>query len=86
MIVDSHNETMERKRAALRADILGALSKDGTPSGAGEENFTGAVGAAEVPLAKEICSILVLEAPIVALVLCLAILIGHVEGWTVFGR
>jgi hypothetical protein len=79
-IVDSHDKAMKKKRRELRAKVIDTLATDELPSDVLDDTMQ--EDESEIPLRIEILTILLLEAPIVMVVLVLALLIGHYEGWT----
>jgi hypothetical protein len=82
-IVDSHNKAMQKQSEKLRAEVTGALLREDIPEVVEDLIEEGGTGK---PLISEMFSIMMLEAPLVSVVVVLALIIGHVEGWSVLGR
>jgi hypothetical protein len=74
---------MQKQREILHVEVTGALSREGIPEVV--EDLIEEVEQGK-PLISEIFSIMMLEAPLVSVVVALALIIGHVEGWSVLGR
>jgi hypothetical protein len=83
VIVDSHNKAMQKQSEKLRVEVTSALSREAIPEVA--EDLIEEVGKGK-SLISEILSIMMLEAPLVSIVVVLALIIGHIEGWSVLGR
>jgi hypothetical protein len=82
-IVDSNNKAMQKQSKTLHDEVTGALSREGIPDVV--EDLIEEEGK-EKPLISEIFSIMMLEAPLVSIVVVLALGIGHAEGWSMLGR
>jgi hypothetical protein len=82
-IVESRNKTMEAHSEKVFAGVTDALSKADTPEVVEELREK---TEKEKSLPDEIFSILMLEAPLVSIIVVLALIIGHIEGWPVLGR
>jgi hypothetical protein len=84
VIVDSHNKAIKKQSEKLRAEVTDVLSREGMSEV--DEDLTVEEAGKEKPLISEVFSIMMLEAPLVLVVIVLALIIGRVEGWSVLGR
>lgn len=85
VIVDSNSKAMQKQSEILYNEVTGALSRKGMDIPEVAEDRIEEVEKTK-PLISEIFWIMMLEAPLVSVVVVLALVIGRVEGWSVLGR
>ena len=85
-LIEGHNKALQRKEEKVSRSVIKSLAREQQSSHSWATDDSVGENMREKGFFQEVWSIVYLEAPIVAIVVILALIIGYVEGWSIIGR